>query len=181
MSAVVHHAGIIGTGRTQRGIDFIRSHASIWLALGRVTPWPDEANPPELDMAQTAIDEVFGLKLFDRAAMVVPDSTGPIVNGDDRYREVTDQQALDLQTPYLAVTFILQPDEFPGISYRQIGVFVDSIPQQGLSSFRALLPAQFKSLGRLYYVDNSTPITRYPNTKHTHYMITVPEANASEA
>lgn len=173
---------ITDTGRAQRGLDFLRGRPSIWVGLGRTSPWPDEQNPPEVNRQKTALDELFAMKLIDDGFLVVPAEDGNIIGRDGKlYRQVTAQEGLDLQTPYLCLRFIIETDEFALISYRQIGVFVDSIPAEGFSSFTALTPDKFQSLGRLYYLDNGPLETRYPNTRHEIIIVTVPEASGPEA
>lgn len=173
---------ILDTGRAQRGIDFFRGRPSIWVGLGRTSPWPVDSNPPDEDRGATTVDELFAMKLFDGGGLCVPDEAGKIIGRDgNRYRAVTNQEGLDEKTPYMWVRFIIETDEFPGISYRQIGMFVDSVPAEGFSSFVALEPAHFKSLGRLYYLDNGPLETRYPNTRHEIVIVTQPEASGPEA
>lgn len=164
------------TGRAQRGIDFLRDRPSIWLGYGRTSPWPDESTPPKVNRRAVTVEEMFGLKLLSDAALVVPDENGPIKSDEVRYRRVTNQEGLDLQTPHMYLDFILQPHELAEISYRQVGVFVDAIPAEGFGSFSLLTPNRFQSLGRLVYLANFPKRTRYPNTRHEHVVITVPEA-----
>lgn len=173
---------ITDTGRAQRGIDFYRDRPSIWVGLGRTSPWANEQEPPKPSRSQTSVEELFAMKLVDGAFLVVPDENGKIIGKNGvTYRQVTDQEGLDLQTPYLCLRFIIETDEFQLISYRQVGVYVDAIPDQGFSSFSALTPDKFQTLGRLYYLDNGLLETRYPNTRHEIVIVTTPEAAGPEA
>jgi hypothetical protein len=153
-------------GRGQRGIDFFRGRTSIWVGLGRTTPWPDEDNPPSESVSASAVDELFGLRLFEEASLVIESETGSITHEGKTYARVDESQLDEFPTNLLYVKFVVEPDQFPGIDYRQYGVFVDAIPGQGFSDYSALTPGQFQSLGRLVYLDNFTKVTRYTNTRH---------------
>lgn len=153
-------------GRGQRGLDFFRGRTSIWVGLGRTTPWPDEANPPDENVSAMAVDELFGLRLFAEASLVIESETGSISHKGTTYSRVDESQLNEFPTSLLYVKFVVEPDDFPGIDYRQCGVFVDSIPDQGFSDYSFLTPDQFQSLGRLVYLDNFTKVTRYTNTRH---------------
>lgn len=153
-------------GRGQRGIDFKRNRNSIWVGLGRTTAWPDESNPIDEVVTATTVEELFGMKLYDEAFLVVEASDGTVVHKGKTYRKLKDSEFPGTVTDLLYVKFTIFPDEFPGIHYRQLGVFVDSIPKEGFSSFSALTGDQFQTLGRLVYLDNFTKVTRYDNTRH---------------
>lgn len=67
---------------------------------------------------------------------------------------------------YLYLKFELGVDDFPGIDYRQYGVFVDASPAEGYASATVLEKSKFNSLGKLVYLDNFTVRGRYTNTRH---------------
>lgn len=157
---------VTNTGRAIRHIDFKNAHISIWCALARTTKWPDENFPPVEDIHLSTLDEIIGLKLFTIASMVVEDENGLILFGSKKYTKVSDESAIANQSPYLYLQFEIQPDEFAGIDYRQVGVFMDSIPKSGFGSFQALTADKFSTLGKLIYVSNQVKQTRYPNTRH---------------
>lgn len=157
---------LLKTGRTVRGADFISGRTSIWVGLGRTTPWAEELNPPDEAETATEIEEVFGLKLYTTASHIVQDSSGPINFKGQKYRILTLDEAYEQKATDLYLEFEVQPDEFAEISYRQIGVYVDAIPKPGFSGYTALNPNRFDSLGKLIYLSNLTKQTRYPNTRH---------------
>ena len=153
-------------GRVQRGIDFKRRRNSIWLGIGRTTVWPDETEPPVEDVTATTVEELFGMKRFTESCLVTQDDNGSILFQGQYYKKLSDSEAIELQATDLYVRFDLQPDEFPGIDYRQIGVFVDSQPKSGFQSFLALSPSNFDKLGQLVYLSNEVKRSRYTNTRH---------------
>lgn len=157
---------LTNTGRVQRGIDFKRNRGSIWVGLGRTTPWSDEDLPPDEDVDANEVEELFVMKLIDEVSFVAEDEDGPIYFKDVRYKRISDQEAFDTGTASLYLRFELLPHEKPNINYRQVGVFVDSIPLEGFSDYRLLDASKFKDLGRLVYLSNQKVQSRYTNTRH---------------
>jgi hypothetical protein len=159
---------LLKRGRAQRGIDFMKGRVSIWIGLARRDVWPDENIPLDEDIEATALtDDMFGMKLFEEAALVIEDDTSnQILFEGKKYRKLTNDEALQLQATELYLKFTIEPDEFPGITYRQVGVFIESIPAEGFSDFSALEPNKFTTLGNLIYMDNGPREIRYPNTRH---------------
>lgn len=155
-------------GSVLRGIDFRRGRASIWVGVGRTTSWPDEEVPPTEDRAATEVEEIVGYKLANRAFQVVPDDEGSVIHNGNRYTAISDLDALASKSTagVVYIEFVLESDEFPTISYRQVGVFADLVPAEGFSNFSALLPSQVSSPGTLVMIENMELQTRHPNTRH---------------
>lgn len=155
-------------GSVMRGVDFRRGRASIWIGIGRTSPWPNEAVPPTEDRTATEVEELVGYKLVGRAFQVVADDAGSIIHNGSRYTAISDLDALaSVSTSgVMYLEFVLEADEFPTRSYRQVGVFVDLVPAEGFASFSALTPDQVFSPGTLTMIENMELQTRHPNTRH---------------
>lgn len=158
------------TGRVQRGVDFKRTRGSIWAGLGRTSSWPDEEVPPRESESATSIEELSAMKLLTEATFVKVDATGSILFQGKKYSKLSDEQAFDQGEPTLYLRFDIYPQDFPNITdklnYRQIAVFVDSIPVEGFSNYSALFPEKFINLGRMVYYSNLTAQNLYNNTRH---------------
>lgn len=158
------------TGRVQRGIDFKRIRKSIWMGLGRTTPWPDEKYPPSEVEGATSIDELSAMKLITESTFVKLDENGPILFKGQRYAKLTDAQAMVSGEATLYLRFDIYPQDFPNITdklnYRQVAVFVDSIPNSGFTNYSALTPDKFVSLGSMVYYSNLKASNLYANTRH---------------
>lgn len=154
-------------GRVQRCIDFKKNRGSIWVGLGRTSEWPDEQNPPAELTETLTIEELTAMKLFSEATIVVPVEMGPIYFKGSYYKKLSDKEALAQGISNLYLRFELLPQEFPKlINYRQIGVFVDSVPKEGYLNYSSLAPTLFDNLGKLVYFSNEKAQNRYTKTRH---------------
>lgn len=161
---------LTNTGRVQRGVDFKRTRGSIWVGLGRISAWPDEEVPPNEVESATSLDELVAMKIISEASFVKQDQNGPIIFKGNKYVKLTDDQAFELGESDLYLKFDIYPQDFPNITdklnYRQVAVFVDSVPAEGFSNYSALTPDKFMNLGRMVYYSNLTAQNLYNNTRH---------------
>lgn len=81
-------------GHVSRGIDFFRGRTSIWLGLGRNTPWPNEDVPPSINLNATTVDGIFGMLLVNSISMVQPNVNGNITITGKQYSKLSDSEAL---------------------------------------------------------------------------------------
>lgn len=121
----------------------------LWLAIGRTTPWADEAHPPDendfkknpsfINMVQP--DELIGLKRVEVAQLCVPDIDGEVRyrtpgGGIQRYKLLDDVEAMDKLARWVYVRASLDyvernsaGDGIIGfVTYRQTAIMSDIRP-----------------------------------------------------
>ena len=159
-------------------------------AIGRSTPWGElesdsdygttisDANPPYPSLDAETVDELIGYKRYKSKYFVVPDDTSAdlIVDGV-RWRKIqldetpSDEDAakeklIELvkanKSRWIYLDFQLDPTDFIGYTYRQIGLFTDlTILAPATEAMTLYQASEIKEgSGILEAVQNRTPVTR---------------------
>lgn len=157
-------------GRALRGVDH-KSRVSIWVGIGKSSPWPDENNPPDEETTQRSLLEPIGYRRLSQSSLVkevTSTDAWTITHAGKFYVKVSDTDAL-AKSPapvLLYFRFDIERDELPQQTYRQAAVFADLIPNQDSLNLFSLLPAQVSSVGHLIYLSNEKPQVRQAQTRH---------------
>jgi len=143
---------------------------TVWIGIGRTSPWPNEENVPDPPRTTQAIGEILGLVKPLPLKMVVPADDGEI--------EMFAQKFHALPMPYDINTLItdgarwvyvsawLMYDEFPVAAYRQEGVYSGVVPDASVPpGATILLPGQVASYGLLEAITNRRKIQRRADQK----------------
>ena len=139
---------------------------SIWVGIGKTTAWADENNPPAPDPSTTEISEVVGYKkVLDKYLVVEDPTNGTIDFGSTKYRPVNESDYFTEKPHFLYLKFEIIGDELPLVTYRQIGIVFDLVPDTGYEAYTVLTSDQVSDTGYLLTLDNRTPVTRYSDTK----------------
>lgn len=150
---------------------FYQDTPNIMFAIGRTTAWDNENNPPPPVLDKDELDEVIGYKRFGTMKFVIPDSEGLITVDGVRWTEVTVDPGIPDDTIYKAalrensrwvyVETILEPEDFTGQTYRQIGLYSRIELDEGVSESEEIyIPAQIEDHGILEVYQNRRPIYR---------------------
>ena len=133
-----------------------------YLGIARTTtPWADENAPPAVDPTATSLQEVAGYKKLDQVVVCYPSPTGEIEfrfdSGNiERYAISSDSQAFANQAIFVYMKAELRYDEFPLVTYRQVGL-VEGLTPSGADM---LLPGDVTDPGRLRGLQNKPPVDR---------------------
>lgn len=132
---------------------------SIYLTIGKSTPWSNETNPPQPDEKATVLQEVIGYKKTDKVTLVRPavspadDNKNLISYGNKSWVEVTPENAKSEGAKWVYLESSIVGDELPLGTYRQVGFVMDLVPNSGISKFN-LVPSEVQSIGTLMFFDN---------------------------
>lgn len=139
---------------TNRGISFL-STPSLYIAIGRTTPWADENAPPAEVPGTTDIDEIIGMKPVTLRKHMVEDAENGTVFWDNKiWRLVNADEALTLKTQYCYLEAQVQYSELPLTSFRQVGLYSGTVLQPGVSPVIAVLPTSIADNGILESYSN---------------------------
>lgn len=141
-----------------------KDNLNFWFAVGRITPWSNENNPPAENVAVETIDEIQGLKKVDTIQFVKEDLNGTIVintaEGLKRFGVVAEADIYDQDAVWLYFSAWLIFDTFPVITFRQTALFVDVVPVTGHETDDVLLPEEVVNYGKMIAYVNHAPRTR---------------------
>lgn len=131
---------------------------SIYLGLGKSTPWNDENNVPDNDPTATALDEPIAYtKAQDVALCTKLDKVeqGAITVGSTSYKPIanTDEINVDAVYIYAASTFSYE-DLQKDTQFRQVGMFIGFKPKADVKN-TIILPTQVEKQGTLVSILNS--------------------------
>lgn len=147
--------------------------AGMWFGFGKTTAWTDDTQPPAPQPSDTDIQEAIGYKKADMITFVKEDPNGSIYYLGDTYSAIEDTEAETNSSTLLYVRAVVNYDELPPSTYRQIGIFRGLTPTvEAGSSAKVLLPSQVQSKGTLDIIDNIMPSSRaqYQRDEYS-YMI----------
>lgn len=147
------------TGHVSRAIDFYNKQ-SLYFALGHSSPWEDE-NQPEAVAPDTKFIEPIGYKQVYEKYLVYPSASGAINYKNQSWRIVGYDEALALGAKWVYLSAVIEYEELPLITYRQIGIYsglvkVSSVPEGKTN----LLPSEVVNPGILEIIDNRKPTYR---------------------
>ena len=132
---------------------------SVYLTIGKSTPWSNETNPPQPDENATVLEEVIGYKKATKVTLVRPskspedDNKNLISYGNKSWVEVAPENAKDEGAKWVYLESSIVGDELPLGTYRQVGFVMDLVAKSGISKFN-LVPSEVESTGTLLFFDN---------------------------
>lgn len=161
------------TGMVDSAIRF-KSQPALWVAIGRTTPWINEAKPPNendfntypqfINMHQP--DELIGFKRIEVAQLCVPDIDGEVrykaPGGQiQRFKLIDDTEALDLMARwvYIRASFDYVERNSAGegiigfVTYRQTAIFSDLKVLKPYQEEIAVSPSQVETYPPDYPVE----------------------------
>lgn len=158
-----------------------KSNPTLWVSIGRTTPWEDENTPPDENdfnenpeyLNMVTPDEPIAFKRIDFAGLVVPDANGDIVYQQQRYSYVPDAEAITRLARWVFVRASLDYLERNSAgtvivgetTYRQVCLLSGLVPKDPYVEENVLTPAQVDSIGRVVVVANIPPRLRDPRMR----------------
>ena len=144
-------------------LKYLYNESSMWVGIGRTTPWDDENAPPVPDPTATEVEEIVGYKVYSEKYMVKEDPNGELIFNGKHYKIVSDP---DTELPNLLyIRFDLEPTDLPIVDYRQFGLFFGLTALPGYASNTSLLPDEVDSTGMLMAIDNRKVIHRSEDSR----------------
>lgn len=131
---------------------------TMYLVIGRPTPWSNEQAPPEPTEGTTQLDETIGYKKVTKAVLVRPtkdsDSNRETVSyGNKSWTVIGEYEAKAEGAKWAYFESEIVGDELPTGTYRQAGIAIDVEATTGVNKL-ALLPSELTSAGTLMFYDN---------------------------
>lgn len=142
--------------------------SSAYIVIGKSSAWSDDDNPPNEDMATTALTEVIGYKKVKQFSLARPLKAGetaanvgfPVVTyAQQSWVLIPKAQAYTQGARWLYVEADILPGDFPLGEYRQVGVHLGVVPKTGVTK-QNLLPADVSNPGILKFYENRQPQNR---------------------
>lgn len=158
-----------------------KSSPTLWVCIGRSTPWEDENAPPDENDFEnhpeylniTMPEEPIALKRIDFAGLAVPDANGDIRYHDQRYSYVPDADAISLLARWVYIRASLDYYErnsagtivIGQTTYRQATLLSGIQPLPPYKEENVLAPNQIQDWGRIVCVTNFPPRDRDPKMR----------------
>lgn len=141
-------------GHVSRALEFLK-HDDLFFCIGRTSEWPDEKQPPAVDVNQVDVEEQVAFKKVEEKKLVVPDPNGSIFYMGDRYREVQADQAKAEKARWVFVSTELSGNEVPLEDFRQVGLYSSTKLKSTVPVGKtAVLPNEVEDAGLLEILDN---------------------------
>lgn len=141
------------SGDVAQALDLKNQHV-FWVGAGRTATWADEQNPPDEALTTTDIDTPQAFKKADVVSLAKIDGGGTITFEGQTYSLVADINAYTDVARYLYVKAEFRYDDFPLITFRQTGLYLDLTPNGGFESDDPILIANVSDNGILRYYRN---------------------------
>jgi len=154
---------------------------SLWICIGRTTPWEDENSPPDENdfeghpeyLNMTTPEEPIALKRIDFAGLAVPDATGEIRYNTTRYSYVPDTEAVERLARWVYIRASLDYYErnsagsliIGTTTYRQATLLSGVVPKAPYRNESVLSVEHVLSFGRIVLVTNFPPRDRDPKMR----------------
>jgi len=153
--------------KIHNGIRF--KNQTLWMAIGRTTPWTNESSPPAETSTTTSIDEIKGFVKITNKSMVYEVSSGEdIVVLGNKYKFSSDNDAYSNNAKFVYLKGEILNSYFietPFFKYRQIGIYSNLVPVTGHEGDLYLDPSNVSDAGILEYYSNEQPIERRNDRK----------------
>lgn len=160
--------------RVSRAYDFYNN--TLWIGLGKTTPWTDEGNPPAPDPGVETIDEPVIYKKATVVSFVVEDELGELAvyrnNELIHFSFISPTEAIDQNISSIFIEGQFLPAEVGDeVVYRQVGIFSHLTPAEGYESADILTPANITDIGFLEWISHQEPVYIQPNQINTIQVI----------
>lgn len=147
------------TGHVSRAIDFYNK-PDLYFALGHPDPWASE-NSPILPTVSTLLEDPIGYKKVYEKYLVYPAVNGTINYKSQSWRVVGYDEALRLGAKWVYLSAVIEYDELPLTTYRQIGIYSGLVKASSVPEGKTnLLPSEVANPGILEIIDNRKPTYR---------------------
>lgn len=145
--------------KTFQAVQMVRSN-QIWIGIGKSTPWNEADEVPDV-MGGTTLQEPIGFKKAEKVQYVQPDENGTILQLGQKWKTITEEEAIQTLTRWVYVAAWLNMDELPTVSYRQAAVITNLQfkPETPIGSL-AVKADEVANPGYALVVNNRSPIQR---------------------
>lgn len=132
--------------------------SSIYIGLGKPTPWTDENKIPDPSPDAISLEEPIAYTKAQRVTLCTlasKEDTDTIAFGDKFYKPVITTSSLNPDATYLYVsTQFKYADIGKEIQFRQVGLFVGFVPNDRVTS-TIVLPTQVGTQGTMLSISNN--------------------------
>jgi hypothetical protein len=141
---------------------------NFWAGIGRTAAWPTESDPPDVVGDEIVVD---GVQFYKKSLLYSPvyqsdeNDFDIYLNGVYWKKASTYADVKANSANFWYVRFILDKDEGPSITFRQIGIFANLTPAAGNENATILTPSEVDDPGNLVLLENRTLVTRDPLTR----------------
>jgi len=142
---------------------------STYLGIGRSSEWDDEENPPVPTPDTQELDEPIGYKRVNTASLCrrlgqSEEASYPNVTYlGEEWELIPDNLAHEEEATYVYYEAEIQAGELPSGEYRQVGIFTNLIPEEGVNKLN-LLPEEVAETGTLEFYENRRMMSRLPES-----------------
>lgn len=132
---------------------------SMYLVIGKTSPWTNEDAPPQADPNASTLQEVIGYKKVKKVSLCRSyfendESQYPIIEyGVNKFTLIPDEKAYQEKAFMVYVESEVIGSELPLGTFRQVGLHTDLVPKTGVTK-DALLPSEVTNAGILQVFDN---------------------------
>ena len=171
------YAMVTRKSRQRRMLDFYNLDGSMYVLIGRTTPWENELIPPIPTGEETELTELIGGKIIKNKWYVkmLTDPTeeekeaGVYYKGHYYYRTIDPTEAITNGCDAVMVYAELDRDELPLQTFRQVG-----LQTQVQHNAETITASQFSALsekGQLEVIENRKPQTREDDQQESIYIL----------
>ncbi|WP_309121552.1 hypothetical protein [Paenibacillus sp.] len=155
---VSYTASVAGM-RTFQALHLVRT-TDVWIGIGKSTPWNEADSAPEVS-GSSSLTEPIGYKKAEKVRFVVPDAEGDIVQFEQRWRLVTEEEGRQSLARWVYVAAWIAGDELPAVSYRQSAIVTGlTLAPETPPGKLAVLAAEVGDHGLPLVVNYRSPIHR---------------------
>lgn len=148
-------------GHVARAMRFMEQD-DVYIALGKSTPWENEAQPPIPDINEPLVDLVVMKKVETKILVVLDDENGTIQYFDHKYSPVAPEDAIAKGARWVYCMSYFSYSEAPvSVSYRQVALQTGVRRKSSVPSAQyVLLPNEIEEMGITEIIDQIEPIYR---------------------
>lgn len=151
--------------KTYQAKKIVEDATDVWIAVGKTTPWgsTDHNNVETVPTVQhnEALQELVAMKRAQVVSYVLPSEEGEIEQLGQNWKKVSIEEARQNDCKWVYVSTWLDYDNFPVVTYRQTGIYIDLVLNEGVEPNKQVITEEnIKDKGFLVVVNNRSPITR---------------------
>ncbi|MUT65324.1 hypothetical protein [Paenibacillus sp. NEAU-GSW1] len=155
---VSYTASVAGM-RAFQALNLVRTD-NIWIGIGKPTPWNETDSVPEVTGA-AQFSEPIGYKKAEKVRFVMPDPDGDIIQFEQKWKMITEAEAMQSLTRWVYVAAWINGTELPAVSYRQSAIITElELAPETLPGKLAVKAEEVSSHGYALVLNNRTVINR---------------------
>ncbi|MDQ0060131.1 hypothetical protein [Paenibacillus harenae] len=155
---VSYTASVAGM-RAFQALHLVRTD-NVWIGIGKPTPWNESDSVPEVS-GSSQLSEPIGYKKAEKVRFVVPDAEGDIVQFEQRWKIISEVEAMQSFVRWVYVAAWITGTELPAVSYRQSAIVTDlELAAETLPGKLAVKAEEVGNHGYALVVNNRSPIHR---------------------